>query len=353
MSPSQPRPRLLLVSMYPLDQGRWGPTVRITNLRDQLARRVDLDVVSGYRAARRVALLGYLFSGRMRGLDAIYVESSSFLPAEMDLAFLALAKSLSIPILTYIRDAYQAFPEEYPRPTLRGRIGARGFVPAMRALGRVSSRLAFPTRGLAAVVQPDVDEPILIPPGSPQPVEIPRSATARRLLFVGNGRLEAQGSRRLIDGVGRARDRGAAVDLTIVSRPGEEPLPPHPAWLRVLNTEGKGIHELLPDVMATVIPRPRTAYNDIALPVKLFEYLAYGRPLLVTDCTEQAAIVSDADAGIIMADSDEAIAQGVERMARTDARQLDVWAANATAAARHHTWESRATVIVETLGIAG
>ena len=49
MSPT----RLLLVSMYPLDAGIWGPTARITRVRDELARLVDLDVIDGYRAGRR------------------------------------------------------------------------------------------------------------------------------------------------------------------------------------------------------------------------------------------------------------------------------------------------------------
>src|SRR5205807_2560270 len=49
-------PRLLLISMYPLDRGLWGPTVRITHLRDELARMVRLDVIDGYRGARRLAV---------------------------------------------------------------------------------------------------------------------------------------------------------------------------------------------------------------------------------------------------------------------------------------------------------
>lgn len=57
--------------MYPLDQGSWGPTVRISHLRDELARLVDLDLIAGYRGARRVALARYALGGRVRGLDGI------------------------------------------------------------------------------------------------------------------------------------------------------------------------------------------------------------------------------------------------------------------------------------------
>ncbi len=254
-------------------------------------------------------------------------------------------------MLTYVRDAYQLFDEYYARDSLRRRLAARAFLPAMRALGRVSSALAFPTAGLARAVTGTTEGAVLIPPGSPPPLAVARSPGASTLLFVGNGRLPAQGAGALIAAVGTARDRGASLSLTIVSRPGEEPLPPHPAWLRVINAEGAGIEALLPEVLATVIPRPRNPYNDLALPVKLFDYLAYGRPLLVTDCTEQAAIVAEADAGIVTEDGTDAMAAAMARMASAEAEDLDRWSRNATRAATAHSWRSRAALILETLGI--
>ena len=350
-TPNTRSPRLLLVSMYPLDQGMWGPTVRISNLRRELESRVELDLVSGYRGPRRTALARYAMSGRLRGLDAVYVESSTFLPAEADVAFLGLARALGIPVLTYIRDAYQLFPEYYPMTSWRRRTAARAFLPAMRALAVVSSRLAFPSRGLAAVVLGSDDGAVIIPPGSPPPLSVPRRPGARSILFVGNGTVQAQGAARLIRAVTLARERGGDVELTIVSRPGEEPPGNHPGWLRVLNAEGDAIAALLPEVIATAIPRPRGRYNDLAVPVKLFDYLAYGRPLLVTDCTEQAAVVADADAGVIVSDDERAMADGVLRMVGADAAQIDRWSENARRAALASSWSARADTILETLDI--
>ena len=48
--------------------------------------------------------------------------------------------------------------------------------------------------------------------------------------------------------------------------------------------------------MARVIPRPRGHYNDLAVPLTLYAYLACGRPPLVTDCVKRARVVTDADA---------------------------------------------------------
>jgi glycosyltransferase involved in cell wall biosynthesis len=350
-SPNAPRQRLLLISMYPLDQGMWGPTVRISNLRRELEERVRLDLVAGYRATRRLELARYALSGRLRGLDGIYVESSTFLPAEADVAFLALGRALGIPVLTYIRDAYQLFPEYYSMSSFRRRLGARAFLPAINLLSAVSSQLAFPSRGLARVVRGRDEGAVIIPPGSPRPLSIPRRPAARSLLFVGNGTVEAQGAERLIRAVASARQHGGDVRLITVSRPGEEPRGVRPPWLRVLNAEGGAIASLLPDVIATVIPRPRGRYNDLAVPVKLYDYLAFGRPLLVTDCSEQASVVAHADAGMIVGDDERAMADGVLRMIRTDRSQLDRWSANAVRAARANSWGDRADTILETLNI--
>lgn len=335
--------------MYPLDRGMWGPTVRITHLRDELATRADLDVLSGYRGSRRVATARYALGGRLRGLDGIYVESSSFLPAETDLAFLALARALGIPVLTYIRDAYQLFEEYAPRGGLKRRLASAAFLPAIRALRRVSTRLAVPTAGLATAIGLAPDEAVLLPPGAPPPADVPPREGANRLLFVGDARLPAHGADRLIDAVALARRRGVDVELTIVCHVGQEPPGTHPDWLRIERAQGNEIHALLPDVLATVIPRPRTPYNDIALPIKLFDYLSYGRPLVVTDCTEQAAAVREADAGVVVPDSPDALAVGIGAIARADAAARSRWSEGAAGAARRHAWGTRAEAIVGVL----
>jgi hypothetical protein len=246
-----------------------------------------------------------------------------------------------------VRDAFALFPEVAGPRTLRQRIGAALFRPALAALRVVSDQLAFPTRGLATAVLGAEVEPILVPPGAPPPVTVPRAPGANRLLFVGDARLPAQGADRLIHAVRQAREGGAAIELEMVCRPGQEPPGPIPGWVRIVRAEGDAIVERLPDVLATVIPRPRGAYTDLALPIKLFDYLSYGRPLLVTDCIEQARVVADADAGLVSSDDPAAVATGIRRLLEAGPDQLDRWSENAHAAARGASWERRARRIVE------
>jgi glycosyltransferase involved in cell wall biosynthesis len=83
--------------------------------------------------------------------------------------------------------------------------------------------------------------------------------------------------------------------------------------------------------------------------VKLFDYLSYSRPLVVTDCREQARIVRDAGAGVVTDDSAGAIASGLERVASAGAGGIAQWSANAAAAAEAASWSARASRIVQLL----
>lgn len=337
--------------MYPLDQGLWGPTVRITHLRDQLTRLVDLEVIAGYRGARRGAQWRYLASGRLRGLDGIYVESSTFLPSETDVAFLGMARALGVPTLTYFRDAYQLFPEYYPIDSRRRWIGARAFVPAVRALAAASTNVAVPSAGLGEALFGDRRAAILLPPGAPTPARIPYDPFADELLFVGSARLEANGVGRLVDAIEIVRAGGPQLRLRLVTRPGEEPAGTLPDWVQIARASGKQIHDLLPSVVASVIPRPRGRYNDLALPIKLFDYLSYGRPLLVTPCEEQARVVQAAGAGSVIRDDPAGMAEDLLHFMELADDTRGMMAKRALTAARAASWRKRALAVIAALGI--
>lgn len=344
-SPTE-RSRLLLVSMYPLDRGRWGATARIASMRDELAKLAELDLVAGYRGSRSGGLVRYAFSGKLRGLDGIYVESSSFLPSPLDIAFLGLARALGVPVLTYLRDAQPLFAEYY-RGSPKRWLSRLLFRPTFRFLMAFSNVVAVPSHGLAeAFGRPDA---LLLPPGAPPPVDVPRSPDARQLLFVGAMRYPVHGLDILVGAIERVRGDGIPVELTCVSRPGEEPPEPRPAWMHVRRGSGDEIHALLPEVIASVTPRRRSPYNDLGVPVKVMEYLSYGRPLLVTDCTETARIVHDAGAGLVVDDSTDALADGIRQIFSAPPAELDAWSEAAREAATRESWRSRAQRVVELL----
>ena len=63
----------------------------------------------------------------------------------------------------------------------------------MNALRAVSTRVAYPSRGLAAAVGDDSADPMLLPPGSPPPFGVALDPTASAFLFVGGMRHHVHG----------------------------------------------------------------------------------------------------------------------------------------------------------------
>lgn len=349
------RPRALLLSMYPLDRGLWGATTRITQLRDALARRVDLDVVSGTPSVRARQMARYVARGRLKGLAGIYVENATSLPRPADLAFLVAARAHRIPVLTYLRDAQQLFPEYYPVNSLKRRASRALFSAATRALMRVSTTVAFPSRGLASAILRDERKAQLahlLPPGARIADAPPLDPAARTVLFVGGLRLPAHGGTILLQAMERVRARGMEVTLICVSRAGEEPAGAAPPWLRVVRAQGPEIDALLPQVVASITPRRSTPYNDLAVPIKVMEYLGYARPVIATDTTETAAIVRSADCGVVVPDTADGLADGIAAVVQAPPARLIEWGEAARRAAAANSWDSRAEDVLNLLGLA-
>ncbi len=352
--PGGARPRVLLLSMYPLDKGLWGATTRITQLRAALSRSVQLDLVAGRRGERASRLIRYAAGGRLRGLAGIYVENATTLPGPIDLAFLALARALRVPILTYVRDAQQLFPEYYRGDSVKRRLSRALFLPTTRTLMAISKQVAFPSRGLARAVLRNpgrAESAILLPPGSRMADAPPVDPAARAILFVGGLIYPAHGGDLLLEGVRLAREAGHDVRLICVARPGEEPPGPLPAWLELVRADGPEIDRLLPRVLASITPRRASPYNHLAVPIKVLEYLGYGRPLIVTDVEETAAIVRAADCGVVVPDTAEGLAAGIAEVASASADQIRSWGEAARRAAVANSWEVRADRVLELLGV--
>lgn len=347
-------PRVLLLAMYRLEAGGTGPTVRIAEMRRALARRASLDLISGARLVRAGEILRYLVAGRLRGLDGIYVESSTSLPGPADLLLLWWARRKRIPVVTYIRDAYQLFPEYYPLTSLARRVSRRAFLPMAHQLARSSSVVAFPSRGLARVVLGEgerAEAAALLPPGAPSMDPAPIDPGARGILYVGSLAHAPSGGDLLVEAFALARMRAGDLALLCVVPPGQAPSSPAGSAIEVIHATGAEVTALLPRVLATVIPRRHTAYNDLALPIKLFEYLAYRRPIIVTDTAETAALVRSAGCGLVVDDTAEALADAMVTVAEASGEQRTAWGEAAGRAAAANTWDARVARVLELLGV--
>lgn len=110
-------------------------------------------------------------------------------------------------------------------------------------------------------------------------------------------------------------------------------------WIEVGNAPYQELGVALGRTSMLVIPHPPGDYMDVALPVKLFDSLAAGRPLVVTPRRETRVIVERHGAGIVTGDdSIDGLAAAIEDVLSDENRMWQMGAAARAAAEQHYDW---------------
>jgi glycosyltransferase involved in cell wall biosynthesis len=73
---------------------------------------------------------------------------------------------------------------------------------------------------------------------------------------------------------------------------------------------------------------------------------------MVTNCTEQARVVTGAECGLVVGDKPEQLAEGIARLMSVATEQRQAWGRNAHAAALANSWGERAHRVLTALEIA-
>ena len=60
-----------------------------------------------------------------------------------------------------------------------------------------------------------------------------------------------------------------------------------------------------------IIALLKNVYNDIVIPVKMFEYISHGLPIVATNCTETANFVTHNRVGLITEDNPQSLAEKI------------------------------------------
>ncbi len=108
--------------------------------------------------------------------------------------------------------------------------------------------------------------------------------------------------------------------------------------------------ELLRPTRLCVIPRPITEYTDLAVPVKLWDYMSLGKPIVATATTETRAILTASGAGLVTGDSSSEIAGGLVTLLEDSdlARALGL-RGRSFAVLNSSTWDARAQTVLSAL----
>jgi glycosyltransferase involved in cell wall biosynthesis len=137
--------------------------------------------------------------------------------------------------------------------------------------------------------------------------------------------------------------------LRVISqaRPEVRDAPPWMEWSMAARGE---LPLLLGPARACVIPRGLNPYSDLAVPLKLMDYLSFGKPIIATDAAETASILERSGAGLVVDETPDALAAAIERVL-SEPGLADRLASRARAFATlpGSTWDARASKILEHL----
>jgi hypothetical protein len=110
-------------------------------------------------------------------------------------------------------------------------------------------------------------------------------------------------------------------------------------WIEIGQAPYEQLGETLAAATVLTIPSPATEYSDVAMPVKLFDSMAAGRPLVVTPRRETAAMVERYGIGAVAAGDDPAsLAAAFEPLLRDDALARRLGATARETAEREFDW---------------
>lgn len=349
---------------YPLNPSATSASgirpVRMRKAFESLGYRVS--EVSGPAAQRRrqiAALRKEIREGAT--FDLLYSEASTMptaitethhLPTHpfLDLAFLRFARRRGIPVGVFYRDIYWQF-EEYSRsvnPVVA--LGTRFLYRSdLRAYRSAVDRIFLPSMKMAEYLPSEnAAQSTALPPGA-EIVDGTPPAGDLTVLFVGG--LGAY--YRMQEAVlGVELSEGAKLTVCTRADQWQASAEDYEAVLgnatTVVHRSGAELEELYANSHIGSLFMEPIEYREFAAPMKLYEYLGHGKPVIATEGTLAGEFVRENGIGWVLPYRAEALTELLNRLQRHP-DELAAVSARVREVRLDHTWEARARQAAQAL----
>lgn len=297
--------------------------------------------------------------------DLVYSEASTkptamteshSLPTHpfLDLGFLRFCTRRGLPVGVFYRDIYwnsDKYLETVPAPVAA--ITRRLYRSDLRRYRTAVRRIFVPSMRMAEVMPlTNIDQCTPLPPGSPI-VDTSAPSDGISLLYVG-GTGSYYRMQETVAGV----EATPGARLTICTRENEWEAA-RPAYATVLggtttvvHRSGLALEGLYDDAHLGVLMMEPIGYREFAAPMKLYEYLGHGKPIVATEGSLAGDFVSKHGVGWALPYRADALVELLERLQR-DPEHYRAARARVLAVREGHTWEARARQAADALVEAG
>ncbi|MEG0663267.1 MAG: glycosyltransferase, partial [Anaerovoracaceae bacterium] len=270
----------------------------------------------------------------------------------IDLTLLKRVAKKNIPIALFYRDVFWKFHEHWEVGTLKKKVLIHMHKRDLRWFERYCNKVYFPSESVKVLFDGSrLREMDLLPPGCTI-VQNEQRPKLPECIYVG-GVSEAYGANLLLAAFDRLNGEEEKVHLNLVTSKDdaqniEERFLGKP-WLSLHHAHGdKELRKIYERANLAIIPFKKTRYMNLAIPIKLFEYVGYGLPMIATDCVEIEKLINKEKIGITCNDTPDDIALAVEQFYQ-DKDLQDRLYANVEAFAKKNKWEDRAQCVIDDL----
>lgn len=360
---------LLYIAFVDLDdESKSGSSVRPKKMLEAFKEEgLQIKVLHGWnnkrkeRKKRVKEIIKWLDSNRPK---VCYVEppSGPFFCSK-DLVLLMKLKRLGVPIGIFYRDAYWMFPETYGKSNAIDRV-KHIVIRYMHKrdlwiFKRVCKCFFFPSMTMANLFKLNPDTLILpLPPGCIEGLACDKKVTTSSedtlTYFYVGAASERYGTDMLLQSFEKLNANKVVAKLIAIT--------PENQWLEMFGTAYdkfpwlQKVHTGDPEILRNlygqadicIVPLRKNFYNDFAVPIKLFEYLSYEKPVLATNCTETGKFVLENDIGWVIQDNVEDMVLALQRL-DSGREEFVIKQKNCSEVKNQNLWIERAKCVINTL----
>lgn len=323
----------------------------------------EVDTVTGYSAQRKQQIrqikqnikngVRYDFVYSESVNDATALSDADHIPRHpfMDFAFLKFCRKKGIPVGLFYRDMHWQFSVYRDHVSRWKQMIALPLLRRdLRMYRKCVDTLYVPSEAMGALIShPDIRP--LPPGGLLVPSAKPKTEGALRIFYVGNvlGVYDITAFCAAVHNID-------GVELTICT--------PQQSWeatkhkyesflchrIQVVHKSG---HHLQPhyheaDIFCCCLEA--NEYTRLAMPIKTFESIGYGVPVMITEGIAAADLVKKTDCGWVVENSTNAF-EALLRHLKNTPREIEQKTKNVQAIAPYHTWSSRAQQVADDLTV--
>lgn len=292
--------------------------------------------------------------------DVCYIESPSGpIFNQIDIELIKMIHRKNIPIGYFYRDAFWLFNNKMKSiPWFKQKIIIYLNKYLIRILEKNVDIVYLPSESVKELFNfCKFKNMHLLPPAADLNFEIDNNAflEKRTCIYVG-AVTEVDGIADLIEAFQLLNSNNMTIKLVIICRKKEWDVikdqiidnNKYPDWLKIVHASGNYLKQYYETADLAIIPRKKNKYIDISMPVKLFEYIGFGKPIISTPRIETARFIKQNECGIICEDNVASIAEAIE-MFYNDKELRNNLYTNVKKVAEKNQWSNRAQKVIDDL----